>query len=133
MYFCRKNQLSFFLGRGRGPWLEQTWLSFTQVCCVPRFVEFIPAVLEKRIFKVRQCIFAISLLSPLRKGHGSSFEQTWIPFTWVCFVPSLVEIGLVVLKKMNMWKVYRRTDDQRDRRRTTGDQRSSIELYNKAL
>ena len=46
---------------------------------------------------------------------GSSFEQTWIPFTQGCFVPSLVEIGPVVLKKkMKMWKVYRQTDG-RDR------------------
>ena len=40
------------------------------------------------------------------------------PFThYPCFVPSLVEIGPVVLeKKMKMWKVYRRTDRQTDRR-----------------
>ena len=31
--------------------------------------------------------------------HGSSFEQTWIPFTQRCFVSSLVEIGPVVLEK----------------------------------
>ena len=30
---------------------------------------------------------------------GSSFEQTWIPFTQGCFVPRLVEIGPVVLEK----------------------------------
>ena len=30
---------------------------------------------------------------------GSSFEETWIPFTQGCFVPSLVEIGSVVLEK----------------------------------
>ena len=30
--------------------------------------------------------------SPLLKGHGPSFEQTYIPFTQGCFVPSLVEI-----------------------------------------
>ena len=29
--------------------------------------------------------------------NGSSFEQTWIPFTQGCTVPNLVEIGLVVL------------------------------------
>ena len=29
--------------------------------------------------------------------NGSSFEQTWIPFTQWCFVPSLVEIGPLVL------------------------------------
>ena len=46
----------------------------------------------------RHCIFAISYLSPLVKGRGSSFEQTWIPFTHVCFAPNLVEIGSVVLE-----------------------------------
>ena len=30
---------------------------------------------------------------------GSSFEQTWIPYTQGCFVPRLVEIGPVVLEK----------------------------------
>ena len=33
------------------------------------------------------------------KGCGPSFEQTWIPFTQVWIVPSLVEIVLVVLEK----------------------------------
>ena len=33
---------------------------------------------------------------------GPSFEQTWIPFTQGCFVPSLVEIGPVILEK----KIY---------------------------
>ena len=37
---------------------------------------------------------------PLEKGGGGpSFEQTWIPFTQGCFVPTLVEIGPVVLEK----------------------------------
>ena len=31
---------------------------------------------------------------------GSSFEETWIPFTQGCFVPRLVEIGPVVLEKI---------------------------------
>ena len=43
--------------------------------------------------------FAISLLSPLRKGHGLSFKQTRILITQECFVPSFVEIGPGVLKK----------------------------------
>ena len=30
---------------------------------------------------------------------GSSFEQTWIPFTQGCFVSSLVKIGSVFLEK----------------------------------
>ena len=62
-------------------------------------VEIGSVVLEKKIFKFCQCIFAILLLSPLRKGRGPSFEQTWIPFTQGCFVSSLVEIDPVVLEK----------------------------------
>ena len=45
-------------------------------------------------------MFAILLLSPLGKGHGSSFEQTWIHFTQESFVPSLIEISQVVLEKI---------------------------------
>ena len=38
-------------------------------------------------------------LSPLGKGRGPSFVQTWIPFTQGCFVSSLVKIGSVDLEK----------------------------------
>ena len=37
---------------------------------------------------------------PLEIGWGHSFEQTWIPLTQGCIVPSLVEIGPEVLEKM---------------------------------
>ena len=43
-----------------------------------------------------------------------SFKQFWIPFTQWCFVPSLVEIGKVVLEKeINMWKVCNDNDDDK--------------------
>ena len=35
----------------------------------------------KNIFRTCQCIFTISLLSSLRKGHDTSFEHTWILWT----------------------------------------------------
>ena len=35
---------------------------------------------------------------PFEKRRGPLFEQNWIPFTEGCFVPSLVEIGSVVLE-----------------------------------
>ena len=35
----------------------------------------------------------------LGKRWGPLFEQSWIPFTQGCFVPSLVEIGSVILEK----------------------------------
>ena len=47
------------------------------------------------------------IISPWKIAGVPSFEQTCIPFTQGCFVPSLVEIGPVVLeKKMKMGKVY---------------------------
>ena len=59
-----------------------------------------------------------NLLSTFWELNGSSFEQSWIPFTQECFVPNLVEIGQVVLeKKMKMWKVYDNdniNDDEND-------------------
>ena len=44
------------------------------------------------------------MLSPLGKEHGHSFEETWIPFTQRCILPSLVEIGSVVLE--NVFKFH---------------------------
>ena len=103
------------LWEGRGPSFEQTWIPFIQGYFVPSLGKIGPVVLEKKIFKSCQFIFVNSRLSPLWEGRGPSFEQTWIPFTQGYFVPSLVEIGLVVLeKKMKMWKVYRQTDGRTD-------------------
>ena len=67
---------------------------------MPSLVEIGPVVQENKIFQCRQCIFAISLLSPVGNGRGLLFEQTYIPFTKDCFVPSLVENGSVVLEKI---------------------------------
>jgi hypothetical protein len=38
-------------------------------------------------------------LSPLWRGPGPSFEQFRIPFTQGWFMPSLIEIGLLVLEE----------------------------------
>ena len=65
------------------------------------------------------------LFSP-GKWHRPSYAEAHILFTQGCFVPSLVEIGSMVLEKM--WKVYRWTDGRKDGRRTTVDQKSSPEL-----
>jgi len=45
--------------------------------------------------------FRYFVIISLGKGQGPSFEQTWIPFTKGCFVPSLDEISSVVLEKKN--------------------------------
>ena len=84
----------------RNPSFEETWIPFTQGCIVPTLVEFGPVILEKITFPIKQqCIFAISYLSPLRKRQSPLFQQNWIPFTERQFMPSLVEIGPVVLEK----------------------------------
>ena len=66
---------------------------------MPSLVEIETLIMEKKIFKTRQCVFAIAYLSPLRKGRDPSFEETRIPFTHGCYVPSLVEINPVVPEK----------------------------------
>ena len=38
-------------------------------------------------------------LSTFKKLNGSLFEETWIPFTQICFVQNLVEISIVVPEK----------------------------------
>ena len=48
-----------------GPSFHQTWVFITQECFVPSLVEISPVLLEKNIFKFRQCIWAIIYLSPL--------------------------------------------------------------------
>ena len=89
---------------------------------VPILVEICPVVLEQKIFKFRQCFFfAISWLSHLAKGRGSSFEQTWIPF-----VPSWIEIGPVAQEKMKMWKDYRQTTDDRRSEKLTWTKNLSL-------
>ena len=92
MYFCYFVIISPW--KRAGPSFEQIWIPVIQGCIVPSLVEIGPLVLEKKIFKFCQCIFAIALLSPLGKGWGPLFEQTWVLISQECFVPSLVEIGL---------------------------------------
>ena len=63
-----KNSISFLIKN----WIVLIWKNFILVKIGPMGME--------KIFKFRQSIFAISLLSPLEKRHGHSFKQTWVPF-----------------------------------------------------
>ena len=85
--------LSF--GKGCGTSFEQNWISFIQGGFVPSFVEIGPIVQEKKILKFCQCIYAISL-SPLRKGCGPLFGQTWAPSP----KDALWQVRLVLEKKI---------------------------------
>ena len=77
-------------------------------------------IVQLEIFK-HHYNFAISQLSPLGKGCGHSFEQSWILFTQRCFEPSLVETSPVILE---IWTCEKFTDRQTetDGRRKSGDQ-----------
>jgi hypothetical protein len=56
-------------------------------------------VFDKKILKDFQCMFTLALLSPLGEELFPLFKQTWIPFTKVYFVFSLIKFGLLVLEK----------------------------------
>ena len=53
----------------------------TTATVVSSLVEIGQEVMEKKIFKFRQSIFAISLSSIFGKEHGPSYEQARIPIT----------------------------------------------------
>ena len=76
-----------------------TWIPFTEGYIVPSLIEIGPVILEKKIFKLCQCIFSISLLPPLGKGCSPSLVKTLIIFTQKCFMSSLIKIDSVILKK----------------------------------
>ena len=85
--------ISLYLSLEKGMALHLNKLkSITQGSFVSSLVEIGYSVLEKKIFKIHQCIFAISLLSTLGKGSGLFLIQTWIFFTQEWFVQSLLEI-----------------------------------------
>ena len=118
-----------------GSSFEQTWIPFTQGCFVPRLVEIGPVVLEKKILKFRKCVFSLFRnYLPLEKGwalHLNKLEspspkdalcQVWLKLAqwfwrrrWKC-------------EKFTDRRTDRQTDRQTDRRRTTGDQKSLLEL-----
>jgi hypothetical protein len=103
--FFFKNQYTFTLSllsplrEGYSPSFEQNWIPFTQGWFVLSLIEFGLLVFDKKILKNFQCIFTLSLLSPFGEGLFPTFEQTWIPFTQVYFVLSLIEFGLLILEK----------------------------------
>ena len=83
----------------RGSWCEQFWFhiileSFHVIMTYSGSV-----VLEKKIFQWPYPIFAFLWLSPLWRGPGPLFEKFRISFTHGWLMPSLIEIGLLVLEK----------------------------------
>ena len=75
-------------------------------CFVPSCVEIGLVDLKKKIFNLKMFFRYFIITSPW-EGRVPSFEQTSIPFTQGYFVPSLFEIGPVVLvKKVLKFRLY---------------------------
>jgi hypothetical protein len=86
----------------RGPWFQETWIYIISQSFHVNMTYSGSVFLEKKIFKWPHPIFAFLWLSPLWRGPGPFFEQFRVPFTQEWFMPSLIEIGLLVLEK----KIY---------------------------
>jgi hypothetical protein len=83
----------------QGPWREQFWIYIVSESVHLNLTYSGSVVLEKKIFKWPHPIFAFLWLSPLWRGTGLLFEQFKIPVTQGWFIPTLIEIGLLVLEK----------------------------------
>ena len=87
-----------------GSSFEQTWIPFIQGCLVQSLVEIGQMVLKK-IYKFRQYIFAISLLSPLGKGPflftlSLNLRNVClhVDMIWLFFVVTEVHFSVVYLQ-----------------------------------
>ena len=108
-----------FLGKGRGHSIVQTWILCTQGFFVPRLVEIFNFV---NVFS----LFRYNL--PSEKGRASHLNELECPS--LKYALYQIWIGQVVLERiMKMWKLYRQSEgDRRSYGRTTGDQKSLLEL-----
>ena len=114
MYFCHFVIISPW--KGCDPSFVQTWVPKDPSCQNRNY----PSGSGEKIC----CYFFILLLSPLEKGHCSSFEQTSIPFTQGCFTS---------VKFCWNWPNDTGKEDKNVKclqtdGRTSGDQKSSPEL-----
>ena len=57
------------------------------------FLWNLPTGFRAEYFKISSMYFHYFVILSLGNGSGPLFEQTWLPFTHGCFLPSLVEIG----------------------------------------
>ena len=94
------------LEKGHGLSFEQTLFAISQVCSVPSLVEIGPVVFKKKIFRVGQCIFAISLLSPLGNGRDPSFKKLESPSPKKALCQFWLKLALWFLRRRPCKFVY---------------------------
>ena len=95
--------------------LKKTWIPFTQECFVPSLVEIGPVVLEKKIFKFRQCIFAICvIISPWKRAGALHLNKLESPSP----KDALCQVWLKLAQwfRTRRWKSKRFTDRRTDGR-----------------
>jgi hypothetical protein len=80
----------------RRPWCEQFWIYIISASFPVNMTYSGSVVLKKKILK---CPTPFLRLSPLWRGPDPLFEHFRIPFTQGWFMPSLIEIGQLVLEK----------------------------------
>ena len=61
---------------------------------------------HKYIFTIN--FYKVYIMYPLGEGHRLCFQQTWVPSSLECFVPSFVE----TIEKSKIWNVYKQTDNK---------------------
>ena len=88
--------LSYTLGKGRGPSLEEIWSSFILQATM-FWANLVEISLGRRWLYFD---FVFSKLFLFGKEFWSFIWTNYNTLTQECFVPSLVEFGLVILKKI---------------------------------
>ena len=81
----------------------------------------------KKIFKFHKCIFTISLLSPLGKDCGPSFQQIGSPLPKHALLQVWLKLTQRLEKKRKIWKVYDDYDDDRQQTITNFHRRKTKE------
>ena len=85
------------LGKGRCPSFEQTWIPFTHIALRQVWLKFRPCGSGEDLKILLKNFRYIKIIFPWKRAEPIIWKKTWIPFTQGYFVPSLVEIGPVVL------------------------------------
>jgi hypothetical protein len=89
----------------RGPRFQETWIYIISERFHVNMTYSGSVVLEEKISKWPNPIFAFLWLSPLWRGLGPFFEQFRVPFTQGWFMPSLIEICQLVLKNKILFNI----------------------------
>lgn len=116
---------------------SQAWISLTQCLFLPSLVEMSPCSGWKNKTKCRQCILALSVLSPLHvwKGRAGFFTMFFFWHAWIDHPHSMIFLKFAQWTRKIGQDLEQKVNDVKNlhagRQRTsdgTDDQKSSLEL-----